>query len=259
MTKIDVENVKTMVSQNKIIGKDIFYFIKTKSTMDEAHKAVSKQIGEGSVFIAEEQTAGRGRFKRKWISDQGANLTFSILLKPEISKMRLINMATALAISSGIHLITGIKTTLKWPNDVRINKKKVAGILIESGYDKENNLYMVVGIGINVNMRIDEHSEIKSFATSLSNELGEEVERINLFVSILNSIDAYYQKLDCSDEIRTEWINLLDTLGTEINFLVGESIVVGHAESVDEDGNLIIRKKDGEIAVFSAGEVTLQT
>ena len=137
MTKIDVENVKTKVSQNKIIGKDIFYFIKTKSTMDEAHKAVSKQIGEGSVFIAEEQTAGRGRFKRKWISDQGANLTFSILLKPEISKMRLINMATALAISSGIHLITGIKTTLKWPNDVRINKKKVAGILIESGYDKE--------------------------------------------------------------------------------------------------------------------------
>jgi BirA family biotin operon repressor/biotin-[acetyl-CoA-carboxylase] ligase len=118
---------------------------------------------------------------------------------------------------------------------------------------------MVLGIGINVNMRIEQHAEIKSLATSLFNESGKSVSRIDLFVAILNSLDVFYQNLDCSDEIRNEWTSKLDTLGMDINFLIGESIIEGRAESVDEEGNLIVRKKDGELVTYSAGEITLQT
>ena len=131
MTEINPESVRDGLKTN-FIGMPILYFETTTSTMNLARIQAEQGSGEGTLVIAETQTAGRGRFSREWISPPGVNLYFSLILKPAIHQLPELNLIATLSILKSINAITGLEPMIKWPNDITIKKKKLGGILIET-------------------------------------------------------------------------------------------------------------------------------
>ena len=135
MTDLDIELLRRTL-HDRTVGCEVFHFDSVDSTMDETRKLAEQDKPEGTVVIAEEQTAGRGRFNRTWISPRGQNLSFSVLLKPTAGQLPYLNMAATLAVSRTVGKIAGLEPTIKWPNDVRVNGRKVSGILIETAAER---------------------------------------------------------------------------------------------------------------------------
>jgi BirA family biotin operon repressor/biotin-[acetyl-CoA-carboxylase] ligase len=150
-----------------------------------------------------------------------------------------------------------LQSQIKWPNDVLINGRKVCGIIIESSAGDNGINYAVVGIGINVNLKTTEFTEIASVATSLSDELGREVSRLSLIKRLLVEIEPLYLSAKNSDAVYQEWRDSLVTLGRKVCARSGNDIYEGIAESVEKDGSLILRLRDGSLKRIVAGDVTL--
>ena len=153
----------------QFIGKNIVYSPRLTSTMDAARQEARQGAAAGTVVIAGEQTGGRGRLKRAWFTPPG-NIALSIVLYPELNGLPYLIMIASLAVARAIEALTGLKTQIKWPNDVLISGKKVCGILVESGANKGKVAFAIVGIGINVRLRPEKIDDIAATATSLENE-----------------------------------------------------------------------------------------
>jgi BirA family biotin operon repressor/biotin-[acetyl-CoA-carboxylase] ligase len=164
----------------------------------------------------------------------------------------------ALATSLGIEKSTGLKTRLKWPNDVLVHGKKVSGILSESALRARSVDWAIIGIGINVNFDPAAYPEIADIATSISKELGREMSQLRVLVDLLEQMEHRYLALRHGEPIHEEWRNRLDTLGKTIRVKSGDDMVEGLAESVDDDGSLLLRRPDGTLARFITGEVSLR-
>lgn len=242
----------------QFVGRNLFYYPVTSSTMDVARKAAREGASEGTTVVAEEQTAGRARLGRSWINPPGV-IAISIILRPEMSQLLRLTMVASLATSRGIERATGLKSTIKWPNDILINGKKVSGILTESALRGQSVDWAVVGIGINVNFDPKAFPEIADTATSLSNELGKEVSQLEVLLNLLREIELFYLALRRGEPIHEEWRNCLETLGKMVQVKSGNDVEEGYAESVDSDGSLLLRRSDGSLARFITGEVTLCT
>ncbi len=243
---------------SRVIGGRILYYDRIGSTMDEAHRLAEEGEPEGTAFLTEGETASRGRFNRKWISPRGENLSFTVLLRPSAAQLPYVNMAATLAVSGAISHLTGLEPSLKWPNDVRIGERKVSGILIETSLEGDEVRFAVVGIGINVNFDPSQFREIAATATSLRAETGEETDRTRLLQEVLEQFDDLYGAVRGGESLTDRWAAKLETLGQEVTVRWRDQVIKGQAQSVDDQGNLLLARPDGSSFTVTAGEVTSQ-
>jgi BirA family biotin operon repressor/biotin-[acetyl-CoA-carboxylase] ligase len=254
--KMDVLSISRELATD-FIGQNLLYFASVTSTNDIARQQALGKSPEGTAVIAERQTSGRGRLKREWVSPEG-NIAVTVVLYPDRKNLYFLTMLAALAVQRGIEKTTGVKCQLKWPNDVLVNGKKVCGILLESKASVESVDYALVGIGINVNMKIADHPEIAAIATSLALETASEVSRTELLRNLFIEMEKLYLRLRAGESILAEWRDQLVTLGKKVFVRSGDEAFEGTAESVADDGSLLLRCVDGKLLKFNAGDVTLK-
>lgn len=225
--------------------------------MDKARRLADMAAPEGTIVVAESQTAGRGRFDRSWLSRPGKDLLFSVVLRPKFSQLTYLNMAATLAVCEAIVGVTDLVPVVKWPNDILVRSRKISGILIETVVENEIQPYAVVGIGINVNLNPSEYPEISSSATSFMAEIGRDQNREKVLVAVLTSLDRLYARLCKGESLIREWRQYLETLGRQVQVRWKDHLLEGRATGVDDRGNLILSQKDGSTVTAVAGEVTL--
>jgi len=242
----------------RYIGRRLLYFTSTGSTMDSARSEAEAGAPEGTVVLAEEQTKGRGRFGRAWVSPAGKNLYLTLIMRPALDRLRSLSIVSPLAVALAIEDATGLTPRIKWPNDILINGRKLSGILIESEFSGPSPEYALVGPGINVNLDMEEAPEIAQIATSVKRELGRETSREELLAGFLNRFEQLYDGAAKSDAVHDQWRSRLDTLGRNVHVTFRDQVYEGRAEDVDRDGNLILVEPDGARRVIEAGEVTLR-
>jgi len=244
--------------ETRFIGQQVIYYSRLTSTMEVAKQETQQGAADGTVVIASEQTAGRGRLKRVWLSPKGS-LALSIILYPSVVYLPSLIMVASLAVVHSIEAVTGLKPRLKWPNDVLVNGRKVSGILIENSVRGNIVNYAIIGIGVNVNLRLPDFPEIPPAATSLSDELGRGVSRLALIRRLLIEVEKLYLTLPTGGEsIYQEWRDNLVTLGRRVQIKSGKTDYEGIAESVASDGGLLLRHPDGSLTKIVAGDVTLR-
>lgn len=239
-----------------IIGSKIYHLSSVDSTNNYAKKIAKNNENEGTVIIADEQTGGRGRKQRPWLSPKGG-LWFSILLRPSIPPNRamIVTMCSACAIAEAIKQQTSCNPSIKWPNDILINNKKVCGILTELSAEIDKINYLIVGIGLNANNEVPQ--SLKSIATSLLKETGSTIDLVSLFVSILSSLEQLYKALANDDIslIRETWIRYSSTLGSIIKVETEKEEMRGTAIGLGENGELIVQTPKGEKKIIT-GDIT---
>ncbi len=235
-----------------------FYAYESLDSTNEKLKELARNGGkEGTVVITQKQVNGRGRFNRTWESPVGG-LYFSILLRPKknIEKATLLSLVTSVAISKTLGDI-GTKSTIKWPNDVKINGKKVAGILIESESLGKNLNFITLGIGINLNTDICKFSkDILKISTSVSSELKTNVDYFHFFELLLNNIKTYYEYFLKNDfnKIIADWKELNETIGKKVIIENKNEKIQGFAVDISPDGFLQLMLKNGDKITITSGD-----
>jgi BirA family biotin operon repressor/biotin-[acetyl-CoA-carboxylase] ligase len=240
----------------RIVGRRLLYYPELSSTMDEAAKLGEGDAEEGAVVVAEIQSAGRGRQGRSWVSQPG-NLLVSVLFRPTLDALPFISIIGGIAAARAVRKITGLDVKIKWPNDLMIEGRKVAGILAESAIAGDSVWYAVLGVGMNVSLNTDQTVEISSFAVSVNAAAGREVPREDLLRQFLMDLDALYLDLGQGDSPIEEWQGMLSTTGQRLVATWGNDTYVGIAEGTDELGNLLLRQDDGTVLTLTAGDVSL--
>ncbi len=244
----------------RVVGRRIMFFQNLGSTMDEADRHGAAGVVDGTVVVAETQQASRGRFGRTWVSQPG-NLYFSVVFYPNLKALPLLSPLAGVAVVRAIAKTTGLRPRIKWPNDVLVGGKKVAGILVESVISGEEVRYAVLGIGVNVALDPEALGELSATATSLNAAAAREVSREDLLRRLLQELDGLYLALRKGESPIEEWRGLLDTLGCRIIASAGREspagIAEGLAEGVDDLGNLQLRLDDGQLVTLTTGDVTL--
>ena len=241
----------------RFIGQRVIHFLSHGSTMEAAKREARRTAAEGTVVITEEQTAGKGRAKRVWLSPKGS-ISLSVVLYPGISQLPYLIMIISVAVARSIEMVTGLKTQLKWPNDVLIKGKKVCGILIENELQGDRVAWSVIGIGINANNKMKDFPEIAATATSLSDELGKGISRVEVVRCLFVEMENLYLSLGDGELIYQEWRDRLITRGKRVQVISGEDVLQGVAEDVSRDGSLVLRHDNGSISHIVAGDVTLR-
>ncbi len=239
------------------IGQRVIYYPSLTSTMEMAKQEAQLGAVEGTVVVADEQTAGRGRIKRAWLSPKGS-IALSIILYPSVVNLPSLIMLASLAVAHSIEAVTGLRSQIKWPNDVLVNDRKVCGILIESSVRGNIADYAIIGIGVNVNLRLSDFPEIPSTATSLSAELGRDAPRLRIIRRLLVEVERLYLALQAGGSIYEEWRDTLVTLGRRVRVKSGKTVYEGVAESVARDGSLLLRHSNGSLSKIVAGDATLR-
>jgi BirA family biotin operon repressor/biotin-[acetyl-CoA-carboxylase] ligase len=240
----------------RIVGRRLLYYPELSSTMDEAGKLGEGDTEEGAVVVAEVQSAGRGRQGRSWVSQPG-NLLVSVLFRPSLDALPFISIIGGIAAARAVRKVTGLEVNIKWPNDLLIGGRKVAGILAESAIAGDTVWYAVLGVGMNVSLDTDQTEEIATFATSINAAAGQEVPREDLFRQFLMDLDALYLALAQGISPIEEWQGLLSTTGQRLMATWGNDTYNGVAEGTDPMGNLLLRQDDGSLLTLTAGDVTL--
>jgi BirA family biotin operon repressor/biotin-[acetyl-CoA-carboxylase] ligase len=259
LSELSAERIKKGL-RTEPIGQSVVYYLAIGSTNEVLKELAVQGAPEGTLVIANEQTAGKGRLGRKWLAPPGTGLLLSILFHPDLSPSQAprLTMACSLAIADAIEGLTGLPVDLKWPNDVFICGKKAGGILTESGVIGGRLDHVVVGMGLNVNLAISALPELRGIGTSLSEELGREVSRLELLWRILERVETRYNSLRGGESPHEEWATRLINLGREVQVTTPHEVLVGWAEGVDADGALILRTPDGQRQRIVAGDVTLR-
>ncbi len=247
----------------RVIGRDIQVFKETTSTNDIIEKMARDGLREGFVVFAESQTKGRGRLGRKWISPPGKGLWLSVLLRPALRPQETtqLTIASATALLRSIIQVTGLQPQIKWPNDLLIGDRKVAGILTELSAEPDRVHHVTLGIGVDVNMKESEWPlELRSVATSLRMVAGFEISRVELAATLLENLDRDYARI-CRGgfgEVADEWEEHCTTLGREVTVQMGHRTIQGRAESLDDDGALLVRTEHGLLERVMGGDLTLK-
>lgn len=244
------------------IGREIKVFSSLGSTNERAKELARKDFPTGTVVIAEEQTAGKGRLGRSWFSPPGTGLWFSLIVRPDIppNKAPFLTIITSLTLVKALSgLNTELKPLIKWPNDILIDDRKVCGILSELNADLGMINFAVIGIGINVNQDYFPE-ELATKATSLKIALNTWIDRTGLLQGILNSFEGYYQKLleGRFKELLKEWKGYLNILGEFVTIYSGSEIYQGRVIDISSLGELVIKDNSGKVWSFWAGDVTLR-
>ena len=228
------------------------------STMDVARDAAKDGAVDGTLVAADEQTAGRGRLSRSWVNPPQVNLASTLILRPPREELRWIAMIAALAVVRAVEDVCGLRPDIKWPNDILIAGRKLAGILIETDVTKSADPVVLVGTGINVNFNPRLHEEIRDTATSLRAELEREVDREGVLAAYAQRFE---ELCDAAHEGRSPldaWKARLVTLGQPVHASWPGGEADGRAEDVDQDGALLVRIAEDAVVRVEAGDVTLR-
>jgi BirA family biotin operon repressor/biotin-[acetyl-CoA-carboxylase] ligase len=260
---LHADDLLSALGRHGIIGRDIRVFEETTSTNDVIEKLARDKVKEGVVVFAESQSKGRGRLGRKWISPARKGLWFSILLRPNIHPLAVTQMtiAAATALFRAIRAQTGVTPEIKWPNDILIRGKKVAGILTELSAETDRIKYVILGVGIDVNQTAAEFpADLRRIATSLRIETGQKQNRAELAVKILHELDRDYEHVREGrfEDLSAEWEKHCSTIGHQVVIHVGDRKIQGRAEALDTDGALLIRTQHGHLERIIGGDVTVE-
>lgn len=258
VSPLEMEKVLT----TKTFGRKYIYLERTDSTNREAKKLAADGAEEGTVVVTEEQSAGRGRLERGWFSPYRKGLWFSIILRPDFLPMEApkCTLMAAVALTKAFHRLGLAAAGIKWPNDILVGPKKMVGILTEMNGTMEEIQYIVMGIGINVNVEEKDLPEpIAGLATSFRME-GVEVDRREAFNVILTELENQYNRVlsEGFDSTLAEWSQLSVTLHREVQVKAPGSTYTGMAEAIDRDGNLLVRRPSGEVERVVAGDVSIR-
>jgi len=257
------DDLLARLGKTKIVGRDIQVFEQTTSTNDVIEKFARDGVREGVVVFAESQTRGRGRLGRAWISPAHKGLWFSVLLRPDLRPQETtqLTVASATALRRAIQNETGLKAEIKWPNDILIGGKKVAGILTELSAEVDCVKHIILGIGVDVNLCTNEFpAELRKSATSLKLAAGGEISRAEIATEILRELDFDYARI-CGgkfSDVADEWEAHCATIGKNVTVQIGGRKTRGCAESLDDDGALLIRTEHGHLERIIGGDVTLE-
>ncbi|MDA0232396.1 MAG: biotin--[acetyl-CoA-carboxylase] ligase [Chloroflexi bacterium] len=246
---------------DRLIGRDTRFIASTGSTMDDVAARAAGGAPEGIVIAADEQTAGRGRHDRQWVSAPGDDLLFSVLFRPRPAIAGEINILLALATAEVVEKECDAITRIKWPNDVRVDGAKIAGILMESRQNADG-LSVVAGVGLNVNSRMSGVNPGGTAAVSMSDITGKRFDREELLYGLLDRIDGHYAAIKSGVTLVPAWRERIETIGlhVDVTFIAAtakNSVISGVAEGVDQAGRLLVRDGAGRLWPVAAGEVTL--
>ncbi|MGB8348642.1 MAG: biotin--[acetyl-CoA-carboxylase] ligase [Ktedonobacteraceae bacterium] len=293
--RLDIDELRHCLETHLLGVEDkLYYQPMVDSTNTIAMHFAHDRSDEGMVVLADSQTAGKGRQGRRWVDVFGCNILSSTLLRPVFPPHFLV-MIASLAVVDAIAAVCGLTATIKWPNDVLIEDKKVAGILIETSHDRSSQLIAIVGIGINVNGQLsdvpvgnslitalpasvesaanEKRKQSASYlptATTLEAECGYVVGREMLIARLLQRLEQEYLVLQqeavevfsgdnpAARSLWSRWRSQLSTLGRPVVVRQGEQIVQGVAEDVDSDGELILRDHTGRLTRITWGDVGYQ-
>lgn len=246
--------------QTAIVGCYVELYEKIASTNTRAMVLAERGAPEGTLVLAESQTAGKGRLGRRWFAPPYSSLLMSLLLRPplEPAQAQRATMVCALAIVEGVAAVSGLIPRLKWPNDILLRGKKLGGVLTELEVTRHYLDHVVVGMGLNVNVALADLPPVASPATSLSQEVGYPLCRFDLLVAILERLDVRYMQLLTGWSPHTAWREHLATLGQPVRVGTRHEVIEGVAEDVDADGSLLVRKDDGALRRVLVGDVTLR-
>jgi BirA family biotin operon repressor/biotin-[acetyl-CoA-carboxylase] ligase len=256
------DDLLSRLGPTRLIGRDVRVFRETTSTNDITEKLARDGVPEGAVVFAESQTEGRGRLGRRWVSPCGQGLWFSILLRPALRPQEAtqLTIVAATALARAVREHTGLAPEVKWPNDLLLRGRKVAGILTELAAEPDRIRHVVVGIGLDVNQTASDFTpELRRIATSLRLEAGRTFNRAGLAVAILHALDLDYARLKDGqfEAVAGEWERLCTTLGRDVSIHIGPRQVRGRAESLDSEGALLVRTEHGHLERITGGDVTL--
>ena len=260
---LHAEDLVSRLGQTRVVGRDIRVFQETTSTNDVIERLARDGVKEGVVVFAESQTRGRGRLGRKWMSPARRGLWFSVLLRPNLRSPEAtrLTVASATALRRAVESQTGLRPEIKWPNDILVHGRKVAGILTELSAELDHVKYVVLGMGVDVNLQPDDFPvELRKLATSLRAELGRPVSRPDLAVAILRELDHDYARVAGGQftAVADEWEEHGTTIGHQVVIRMGDRQIRGRAESLGEDGELLVRSEHGHLERIVGGDVTLE-
>ncbi|MBW2039401.1 MAG: biotin--[acetyl-CoA-carboxylase] ligase [Deltaproteobacteria bacterium] len=244
----------------QVFGHRIHAFSQVDSTNEVAFRLAMEGAKEGEVVVAEAQTRGKGRMRRSWESPLGFNIYLSLILRPKIppSRIPLITLMAAVASAEAIEEVTALAPTIKWPNDLLTRRRKLGGILTEADMEMDRINFVILGIGINVNMpRNFFPLPLKDRATSLREELGREISRAVLIQALLRKMEVWYRRLseNKGGELRQRWEDLSQVKGREVEVSFMGEMIKGKALGIDEDGALLVQEAGGRVKRIVAGDV----
>jgi BirA family transcriptional regulator, biotin operon repressor / biotin---[acetyl-CoA-carboxylase] ligase len=245
------------------VWNGILVYDRVSSTNELAMSLAAKDWeGPNAVIIADCQEKGKGRLGRIWLSPAGKNIYMSLMMRPnlETRDATMLTLLSAVASATAIRKVSGLPVTIKWPNDLILSGKKLGGILTEIRADIDRVSLAVVGIGINVNTdKKDFTGGIDTIATSIKEEAGKRFSRNELIIETLKEFDRLYRLFNKQGKLPLlkEWKDLSSTIGRKVQVSMGDEILIGIAEDVDESGMLILKLQSGVLKRISSGDVTL--
>lgn len=260
---LHADDLLARLPDNQIVGRDIRVFEETSSTNDVTEKLARDGVKEGVVVFAESQKKGRGRLGRQWLSPARKGLWFSVLLRPDLRPQAAtqLTVAAATALARAIRRQTSLTPEIKWPNDILLRGRKVAGILTELSAELDHVRYVVIGIGVDVNLtNADLPVDLRKTATSLRIESGQSVSRPELAATILRELDVDYARVHTGqfEGLADEWEEQCTTIGRTVTIRIGDRAQTGVAESLDSEGALLLRTQHGRLERIIGGDVTVE-
>ena len=243
-------------------GRNLLYFDETDSTNTAAKRAAEEGAPHGTLAVADYQSMGKGRRGRSWDAPHGVGIWMSIMCRPRLhpSCASMLTLVAALAVADGIQKTCGLTAQIKWPNDIVVNGKKVCGILTEMSTELECINYVVTGIGINANTE-EFPEEIRQVATSLFLETGKRIRRSEVISAVMASYERYYALFMEHENMKgllEEYNSRLANLDNQVRVLAPENEYTGTALGIDEMGELLVKKENGEVTKVLSGEVSVR-
>ncbi|WP_442855500.1 biotin--[acetyl-CoA-carboxylase] ligase [Clostridium sp. Marseille-P2415] len=257
MTKTEIESCTAGG-----FGREVEYHETIDSTNIRAKRLAEEGAAAGTLVVSDCQNAGRGRRGRVWVSPSGKNIFMSLILRPDIlpASASMLTLVAALAVHDGIKKAAGLDTAIKWPNDIVSNGKKMCGILTEMSAELEGIHYVVVGMGINVNME-EFPEEVKQAATSLLLETGKKVRRSRLIAAVMEAFEHYYEEFISQGDLSgliSVYNKHMANAGKEVRILDTSGEYTGRALGINEKGELLVEMSSGEVKHVISGEVSVR-
>ncbi|HEY3305940.1 MAG TPA: biotin--[acetyl-CoA-carboxylase] ligase [Candidatus Binatia bacterium] len=242
------------------LAKKIHYFSEIDSTNRFAFKRAQEGGEEGEVVIAESQTQGKGRMGRNWFSPPSLNLYLSVILKPKLppASASQLTLMAAVALAETVQSFLATPPSIKWPNDILVGGKKLAGILTESSCETDRVHFVVIGIGVNLNLPAESISEaLRERATSLLILTGKPIDRTLFAGQLINDLDRCYGELEDKGFpwIAGRWEGFFDLRNRKVAVEIADQRLSGIARGIDGDGALILEEESGALRKIIAGEV----
>lgn len=243
-------------------GGKLVYLDEVDSTNNYARKLAEDGVQHGTLVVADYQNGGKGRRGRTWVMPHGKAIAMSLIVRPDIrpEKASMMTLVTGMAVAEAIKKVTGLDTKIKWPNDIVINGKKISGILTEMSAEMDGINYVVIGIGINANFT-EFPEELRETATSLQQQLGYPVDRGAIICMTMKIFEIYYERFMETQSMKglaEEYQQMLVNLDRQVRVLEPGNEYSGVARGIDETGQLLVEKENGETVAVYAGEVSVR-